>query len=64
MAKKPNHHVKEHLNKRHIDPETLSHDVIDALNAFSEDELDMVDKLGAALTRDPIQPDIKVSAVH
>ena len=52
MAKEPKEHVKKHLEKRGIDPRTLTDAVIDALNAFSEDELDKVDKLGAALMAD------------
>jgi hypothetical protein len=64
MAKPPKDHVKKHLDKRGIDPATLSDSVIDALNAFTEEELKRVDDLGTALTSDPISPASKVSAVH
>ena len=64
MAKPPKDHVKKHLDKRGIDPATLSDGVIDALNAFTEDELKRVDDLGTALTADPISSAGKVSVVH
>jgi hypothetical protein len=64
MAKPPKDHVKKHLDKRAIDPATLSDSVIDALNTFSEDELKRVDDLGTALTNDPLPAASKVSLVH
>jgi hypothetical protein len=64
MAKPPKDHVKKHLDKRKIDPATLSDEVIDALNAFTADELKKVDDLGTALTDDPLPPKQKLSTVH
>jgi hypothetical protein len=66
MAKEPKEYVRKHLvEKRHVDPNTLSEPLIKALNAFSEEEFRrLVDNLGVALTSDPLQPDQKISAVH
>ena len=65
MAKEPKEHVKKHLRKNKVDPDDLSGAVIDALNAFSEAELEKVDKLGAALMSDPgLSPDTRICAVH
>lgn len=64
MPKQPKDHVKKHLHDNNVDPATLSDDVIDALNAFSEPELKKVDNLGSALEADPVQPSQKISAVH
>jgi hypothetical protein len=68
MAKKIKEDVKEHLRKRNIPESKLTDDVIDALNAFSKEELDQlnrVDKLGAALMDDGMLDDKqKISAVH
>ena len=65
MAKEPKEHVKKHLEKRGINPGSLSDDVIDAFNAMSDDELKKADDLGAALMDDPSLNDNKrISAVH
>jgi len=65
MAKTPKEHVKKHLEKRHIPESKCTDDVIDALNAFSEEELEMVDNLGDALMKDGMLDDSqKISAVH
>jgi hypothetical protein len=65
MAKKIKDDVKEHLRKRNIPESKLTDDVIDALNAFSKDELDRVDTLGDALMEDGmLDPNQKISAVH
>jgi hypothetical protein len=64
MPKPPKDHVKKHLEKRGIDPATLSDAAMDALNAFTPDELKKVDNLGTALTSDPLPDSQKVSAVH
>lgn len=65
MAKQPKEHVKRHLEKRHIPVSDLTDDVIDALNAFSDDELDKVDNLGDALMNDGmLDSNQKISAVH
>jgi hypothetical protein len=65
MAKKIKDDVKEHLRKRNIPESKLTDEVIDALNAFSKDELDRVDTLGDALMNDEmLDSDQKISAVH
>jgi hypothetical protein len=65
MAKEPKEHVKKHLKKNKVDPDDLSQDVINALNAFSEPELAKVDVLGEALMSDPgLSPDTRICAVH
>jgi hypothetical protein len=65
MAKEPKEHVKKHLKKNKVDPDDLSQDVINALNAFSESELEKVDILGEALMSDPgLSPDTRICAVH
>jgi hypothetical protein len=65
MSKEPKEHVKKHLKKNNVEPDDLSDSVIDALNAFSEDELKKVDHLGAVLMSDPgISPDTRICAVH
>jgi hypothetical protein len=57
--------AKKHLEKRHIPESKLTDDVVDALNAFSEEELNRVDKLGEALMNDGmLDPSQKISAVH
>ena len=61
----PDDHVKKHLEKRGIDPATLSDDVIKKFNKFSEGELQKADDLGAALMADgSVDNSMKVSAVH
>ena len=61
----PDDHVKKHLEKRGIDPATLSDDVIKKFNKFSEGELQKADDLGAALMADAsVANDTKISAVH
>jgi hypothetical protein len=64
MAKKPKDHVKQHLRKNGVDPDTLPDGVIDALNTFSDAELAKVDNLGAQLQAAPLSPATKISAVH
>ena len=66
MTKPLSHHAKRHLEKRRIPESKLTDDVVDALNAFSEEELDKVDSLGDALMSDDKMPDSneKISAVH
>jgi hypothetical protein len=66
MPKPIKDHVKKHLEKRNIPESKLTDDVIDALNAFSKEELDVkVDDLGAALMDDEMLTDKqKISAVH
>jgi hypothetical protein len=57
--------AKKHIEKRHIPESKLTDAVVDALNAFSEDELDKVDTLGDALMNDGMLDDKqKISAVH
>jgi hypothetical protein len=65
MPKPLKEHVKKHLEKRHIPESKLTDEVIDALNAFSKDELDRVDTLGDALMEDGmLDSNQKISAVH
>ncbi|HKG43877.1 MAG TPA: hypothetical protein VKB10_06505 [Gaiellaceae bacterium] len=65
MAKQPKDYVKKHLSKNDVDPETLPDGVIDALNAFSEEELKRVDNLGEQLEEaGGMTPGSKISAVH
>jgi hypothetical protein len=61
----PDEHVKEHLEKRGIDPGTLSDEVIDKFNKFSKGELKKADELGDALMADAsVDNSKKISAVH
>jgi len=65
MAKQPKDYVKEHLDKRGIDPASLPDDVIDAFNALSRGELKKADDLGTALMADAsVDNNTKISAVH
>ena len=65
MAKTPKEHVKKHLKDRDIPVSDCTDDVIVALNAFSDEELDKVDDLGAALMADDkLNDHQKISAVH
>ena len=64
MAKQPKEYVKAHLRKNGVDPAGLSEDVIEALNAFSNDELKLVDRLGETLQQASVTPDTKISVVH
>jgi hypothetical protein len=66
MPKEPKEHVKKHLEKRGIPVSKLTDEVVDALDAFSEAELDnKVDVLGAALMNDGmLDSSQKISAVH
>jgi hypothetical protein len=67
MPQKPKDYVRKHLVERGVDPETLSPDMIKALNAFSQDEYEttkVIDQLGAALMSDPLPTHEKLSAVH
>ena len=62
-------YVRRHLEKRGVDPGTLSPGMIKALNAFSQDEYEttkVIDQLGAALMNesDPLPTHQKISAVH
>ena len=58
-------HVKKHLEKRGISESKLTEDVKKKLDAFSEEELNRVDKLGDALMSDGMLDDSqKISAVH
>jgi hypothetical protein len=65
MAKEPKEHVKKHLEKRDIPVTDLTDKAIDALNAFSEEELRRVDTLGDALMNDGmLDSNQRISAVH
>jgi hypothetical protein len=64
MPKQPKQHVKKHLDGRKIDPATLPDPVIDALNAFTPEELNKVDNLGEALMSAGTAVPNKLSVVH
>jgi hypothetical protein len=65
MPKPLKEHAKKHIEKRNIPEDKLTDAVIDALNAFSKDELDKVDTLGDALMNDGmLDSSQKISAVH
>jgi len=67
MAKpEPKEHVKKHLKDRDILVSDCTGPVIEALNAFTETELDTkVDVLGAALMADDkLNDHQRISAVH
>jgi len=65
MAKQPKDYVKEHLDKRGIDPASLPDDVIEAFNARSRGELKKADDLGTALMdAGSLDNQMKISAVH
>jgi len=65
MAKQPKDYVKEHLDKRGIDPASLPDDVIEAFNALSRGELKKADDLGTALMdAGSLDNQMKISAVH
>ena len=65
MAKTPKEHVKKHLEKRDIPVSELTDDAIEAFNAFSKEELDIVDNLGATLMADDkLNDHQRISAVH
>ena len=65
MAKQPKDYVKEHLDKRGIDPASLPDDVIDAFNAMSRGELKKADDLGTKLMdAGSLDNGMKISAVH
>jgi hypothetical protein len=65
MPKEPKEHVKKHLEKRGIPVSDLTDQVVDALDAFSKEELDRVDTLGDALMNDGmLDSNQKISAVH
>jgi hypothetical protein len=65
MAKQPKDYVKEHLDKRGIDPASLPDDVIDAFNAMSRGELKKADDLGTVLMgTGSLDNQTKISAVH
>jgi hypothetical protein len=68
MPQKPKDYVRKHLVEREVDPDSLSDDMIKALNAFSQDEYEktkVIDQLGAALmSDDPPATHQKLTAVH
>ncbi|HEX3687354.1 MAG TPA: hypothetical protein VHU60_07195 [Gaiellaceae bacterium] len=65
MTKPLKEPAKKHIHDRHIPEDKLTDDVVDALNAFSDEELKKVDKLGDALMDDGmLDSNQKISAVH
>jgi hypothetical protein len=65
MPKHLKEHAKKHIKDRDIPEDKLTDEVVDALNAFSDEELKRVDTLGDALMKDGmLDSNQKVSAVH
>lgn len=63
MPKQAKDHVKRHLEQNGVDPELLPDDIVDALNAFTPQELAKVEQLGAALSASG-QVGNKIAVVH
>ena len=61
---KPEPRVEEHLKKNHVKPDQLPGSVIDALNTCSQDELDAMDRVGDALEKKNVAPDLRIAAMH
>jgi hypothetical protein len=57
-------HVHEHLRRRKVDPGQVPDPVIDVLNDCSEDELKAMDRVGAAMEAEKVDPPLRVSMVH
>ena len=66
MAKEPKEHVKKHLEKTGSTPATALARAIDALNAFSDGELEgSTSSAQALMSRHRAErPDQRISAVH
>jgi len=64
MAAPVKEHVKKHLKKNGVEPDALPNSVISALNAFTEEELAKVDRLGDSVQRARLDVSTKISAVH
>jgi hypothetical protein len=64
MAKQPKDHVKAHLRKNGVDPADVPDDVMDALNEFSVEELNRVDRLGETLEQADLPQGKRISMVH
>jgi hypothetical protein len=62
--REPKPHVKRHLQKNGVQPAELPDKVIEALNTFSEAELNKLDNLGDALEKGGVPPAKAISAVH
>jgi hypothetical protein len=60
----PNQHVKHHLEKNGVDPNSLPDDVIDTMNTCSPDELNAMDKVGKSLEDSNVPPNKAITAVH
>lgn len=60
----PNQHVKHHLEKNGVDPNTLPDSVIDAMNDCSPDELNAMDKVGKSLEDANVPANKAITAVH
>ena len=64
MPKQLKPHVHEHLLKRKVDPEQVPDAVILVLNDCTEEELKAMDRVGAALEAENVDPPTRVSMVH
>jgi len=60
----PKPHVKKHLDNNDVKPGQLPDKVIDALNKCSQEELDAMDKVGDALEKAKVSPDLRIAAMH
>jgi hypothetical protein len=61
---KPEPRVKKHLDKNGVKDGQLPDRVIDALNKCSQEELDAMDKVGDALEKEDVAPNIRIAAMH
>jgi hypothetical protein len=57
-------HVHEHLRKRSVNPDDVPDSVIVVLNDCTPDELKAMDRVGAAMAAEKIEPPAQVSMVH
>jgi hypothetical protein len=60
----PNERVKEHLEKRNVDPKDLPDSVIETLNGCSKQELKAMDKVGDSLEEANVDQNLSLSAMH
>ena len=61
---KPEPRVKKHLKDNGVEDGQLPNSVIDALNECSQEELDAMDKVGDALEKAKVSPDLRIAAMH
>jgi hypothetical protein len=56
--------VKRHLEKNNVDPDDLPDGVIEALNACSAPELQLMDNVGASMEAANLKPELVLFSVH